>query len=433
MQRNPGQVSVATRALSWAVNLLYLAVLCIFLSMSYQLISDLLAQKQLFVSVSNGHLTFSDFVLFYLAGKMTLSADAHNVYDPQTQLNWFNQLLAPWHLDKPFYFQDMPFVFPLMTPLAHLPMQDAYFVWLAICVPFGLASLYFVMGRLTKLSRLQRLAVLLGVLASFPALTNIRMGQQAWFLLGFECLYFWCLFAKRDIGAGVALACTSFKPHYSLFLVMPALAMQRWKVVAAAAIMELALCILAGATIGWQNIFSYPQILMHAESTKEFLGVESAKMVSIRGITSQLMPQEAAIPLSFLVMVIALIACFFFWQKTAKHNLDQKLAACLTILLCLLASPHSHAYDLPMLAICAITLPTCDIMQANKLEPGSLRTWCVLLISYPLISWCLPMLARINLTLPFALFFVLNLVFLILGLAILKAGNSQNSQSEAPV
>jgi hypothetical protein len=410
--------TLGTRTISWAVNLLYVAVLCIFLSGSYQLIAGLLAQKELFVSISNGHLAFSDFVLFYLAGKMTLSPDAHNVYDPQTQLAWFNQLLAPWHLDKPFYFQDMPFVFPLMTPLAHLPMQNAFFVWLAVCIPFGLAALYLILSRETKLSRLQKLAVLLGVLASFPALTNIRMGQQAWFLLAFECLYFCALFAKRDIAAGVALACTSFKPHYSLFFLIPALALKRWKLIASAAIFELGLCILAGITIGWQNVFSYPQILMHAESTKDFLGVASSKMISIRGITSLLLPQEIAVPLCFLVMILALVGSYFLWQKLIAQKQDLKFATCLTVLLCLVASPHSHAYDLPLLAILAITLPTTDIMAANKLKLNYLRAWCLLLISYPLISWCLPMLASINLSLPFALFFVLNLTLLALGLTI---------------
>lgn len=84
----------------------------------------------------------------------------------------------------------------------------------------------------------------------------------------------------------------------------------------------------------------------------------------------------------------------------------------MTVLLCLLASPHSHAYDLPMLAILAATLPTIELTKILGFRPFSRMLWCLIIYLYPVLSWGFGLLVLYQEAVPTLLFFITNAILL---------------------
>jgi len=403
------------------VNAVYLALLVAFLIGAIGNIAELFGKKMYFSSVINDHLTFSDFVLFYMCGKMALSADAHHVYEPAVQLKWFNQLLS-LNLSRPFYAQYMPLVFLFWAPLALLPMAQAYIVWAFGSVLVTLSSMTMAIRAAGRTSAVRIGAVLLAIMGGFPAMLSLRMGQQAFLLVSFESWFVWGWFQKLDILSGAALACLSFKPHYCLFFAIPALVGRRWKLLIAAAVFEIILLIMAGMMIGWSNVLNYPAIVLYADNTGEYLGVNAPIMVSIRGLATVLLPQALAYRIGFIAMVLGMLTMAFVWRRTlvSGSKVAARFAICLTVVMCLVTSPHSHAYDLLMLGILAITLPNAPILSIFRLQPLSWRIWCIIVYLYPLWSWAAFMLCPLSISAPSIAFFLTNVALLVTGSSCLK-------------
>ena len=375
-----------------------------------------------------------DFVNHYMAGRMTISSDAHQIYDPATQLRWFRTLVPTWHQDKPFYCQFMPFFFPMMVPLALVPLKTAFVAWLIFSLSFGLGGLFFFLRSHSALSKTQICWVLIATSLSFPAIICLSIGQTGFLLVGLFSLFFLFLQRKKYIPAALALALTSYKPHYTLFFAMPGLAQRRWKLIAWLVIFELLLVALAGLTVGWHNVFSYPAILKHAETTSDYIGVHGYNMVSVRGILSRLTVESVAVPLSFMAMLAGAAGTYLIWLREAPvSSPKQRWAIALTVLLCLSTSPHTHLHDLVMLTMLTVTLPTIDITELILLRPLTRLLWYLLIYLYPAISWGSAVLWVQSQAASIVSFIVINLVLLACGVQLFIAVGEQaerETQSE---
>lgn len=406
-----------------AVNALYIGLLSALLLGSCEQIFHMFKAGNLLVSAHSGNLTFADFLLYYMRSRIAFSVDAHHIYDPAVQLKWFNAMIAPAHIDLPIYNVYVPFVFVLWRPLSVWSPATAYVIWAAVGLAGGLCALLLLLRKAGTLSPMQQGLVLLAAAASFPGMMSLRMGQQSWFLLALECLFFWSWLSRRDIIAGGALSLLTFKPHYALFLAIPALAGRRYRLLLSAVLIELILLLLAVATIGWENVISYPAVLLRGEGTPDSLNEFGMRtMVSIRGISSCFLPEWLSVRIGLVAMAGGLAGAACLWIKAMRNPLlDKRFAIGLTLLICLLASPHTFSYDLLMLAPLAITLPVVGLPAAARLRPVVYRVWCLLIIAYPLVSWCVLSLAPIAIYLPFQSMFLLNAVLLATGVACLRA------------
>jgi hypothetical protein len=350
---------------------------------------------------------------------MAISSDAHQVYDPEVQLKW-QRLVSKGHLDRPFYSEMMPFAFPLVAPLALLPIEWAYFAWLVICLPIGFGGFYFFLVKCSALSKTQIPWVLIGTFLSLPVILSLSIGQNGILLLGLASLFFCFLVEKKDIPAALVLTFSSFKPHYSLFLAMAALAQRRWKLILWAGLFELVLFIVTGLTIGWHNIFAYPSIIAKVETAGGILGVDGRTMVSVMGPLACLVGQSTALSMSTVVMVAGLAATYWIWSRYQTFvPTKQRLAMALTMLLCLVTSPHSHAYDLPMLAIIAVTLPTIDFTKIIRSRPFSCLIWSLIVYFYPIASWVAGLLVIYQELATTLLYFIMNAILLACGFHLL--------------
>ena len=370
--------------------------------------------------------SISDFIHFYSAGAMALSADSHQVYQPEVQLRWINTLIRPACTESVFYMQYVPFVFPLMAPFALLSMTAAYFLWLLLSALCGLIGMVLIAKSIRHWNKEAVALFALSVFASFPSALTLKLGQTTWFMLALISGYYWALLGKADLAGGICLALTTLKPQYTVLFAIPGLALRRWRLIVYSIITETILLLLAGITIGWQNVVQYPMTLLHAETSAHFWGVLPEHMISVRALLSLITGPQLALRLSILVMLAAAGAVYVLWRRAASLGVDAwHWAFAITVLLSLIASPHSHPYDSLLLALPAgLTLGT----------PGPARgpgrwIWSALLITFPLTSWTFyqPAVAQAVRRLPFLL---LNLVLLACASASwLRLVHSRNGES----
>jgi len=327
-----------------------------------------------------------DFSNIYLASLMFNLGEKH-VYDMTVQLAWQNKLVAPLHLSQAFGFQYPPYVYPLLMPVALVPPALSYAIWCFLGLAFGAAATALLMKTLGGWRRPQGALLLFLSVLSFPGIISIALGQFSWWLLGCYCLILWCLIKSHDVFGGVLLAVAAIKPHYAIFVALPALAKRKWKTLFSAVLAVLALLGIEVAAVGWSAISDYFNVLTGAETLSSNSGVNPRLMSSLRALYATLLPADVALKLSVLTMlvgfVLAIAICVVAEKSEVEFGPLHRWAAALTILIALIASPHCHTHDLLFLAVPGIlTLRDEDARRGNWY-----KGWFWLFVSYPIASW----------------------------------------------
>jgi len=300
---------------------------------------------------------------------------------------------------------------------AHLPMDYAFISWLTLGISSAAIGLFCLL-RLRPFSIYFCLSVELAIASSYPVVLGVAMGQFCFVLLALVCTFTYAFLKNQDILAGLALAGLSIKPHYALFLIVPPLAQKRWKILGVAASSFLILTLWSACVLGANNVLSYPAIVLSADSNPDYIGVRPEKMVSVRNVTLHLLPRSLQLPVSLLAMVAALIYCYSIWHRAKsvdddKHRMFFWLMAA-TCLLTLTFSPHSHVYDLLLLAPLALTLERTSLTDALTQGSTAQRIWSALVMLYPLIIWSIMCVGLLTHGQPFLMIFALNLLLLLL-------------------
>lgn len=390
-----------------------------------------------------------DFIHYYQCGAMALSPDRFQVYNAQVQLDWTNKLISPAHADELWFVHFLPFVFPLMIPVALLPLKLCYVLWCTVSTFAGVSTFVAILKQ-RKWPVAAISGFCLAAVACFPAWFNAWFGQFAWFYLCLLALYFFSLREKKDLRSGMLLALLSIKPQYMPYLLAPPLVSRRWKALVAMFVCELILVLLAVLTIGWDNVVHQPFIMLSTEQQTGIMQANAANMVSLRGLLSLFVPDRAVLWVSFILNVAAFPVMWLVWAKAFRKEAGSMLnwAMAVTLLAILVLSPHSHVYDcLFVMLAAALTLPSfrlssvlalrrtgsiaetsgadsSDQLSAEIAEKGPLiklafRFWTICLYFYPIITWIFLFLTHdpYNRFYPKALA-VLNLLFLCSGLAV---------------
>ena len=369
---------------------------------------------RLFFYASNGSLYFGDFVSFYMSGKIALSDVRAQIYSPAVQLEFYNHVIAPLHIYKSPFAQGTPWFFLLMAPFAQYRLEIAYVLWTLFSLVIGLSGLVLLRkyARQGSIGDIAKFTI--SVCASYPALSAIRDGQNSWLLEGlmaFFCL-FW--FRQRDIACGIMLGLTCIKPQYLLFLVVPVLAMLRFKVLVCAGITVAVFVLLSTLVFVWPTVISYPSVLSIAEKISP--EVLPTWMASIRGPLSLLLPRDLAFQISSIVMLLAAVFLFVLWRRVYDGSFgNQRMVMAITIVIALITSAHTHVYDLTILAVAAAL----TVEFGSKLKQAILlRTWNLCLAAYPPVGVVLFIITDFS---PYqeiigVVYFLLNMVLLVCGL-----------------
>jgi hypothetical protein len=361
---------------------------CLTVALGRHLFYDPLVERT-FPAYAEGpdRLRVSDFVSFYMASDLVRSDERLHVYDPEVQRAAMNKLLAPLVLPRVFYFQSVPFLFPLLAPLSLIGIYPAYVSWSVAGLAFGCSIAWLFLTRFTDLGARGKLAFCLLTILSGPSASSLELGQTGWFNLGFVLLFFYGLFVGKLMLAGVALAFTGIKPQFTLLLAAPLLGLSKWRGIASAAVAEAVLLLAAVATIGIDNVVRFPQLVHHAETSADFAGVATPSMVCLRAALVRVFDERAALLVSYALMICVVVMLIGLWRDGATSPVVHHLwLGAITVVWCLIASPHAHLHDLLLLAApAAMTLALGSLRQVFR-ESLFTRTWCVVLLGYPLWS-----------------------------------------------
>ncbi len=362
---------------------------------------------------------FPDFLIFYNVGKMVLSGEHYNIYDPAAQLKFFNEAMAPLHSNEVFFCQSPPFFFVAMSVLARLPYVVAFKLWQIASVVAATASLWLLARHRSGWNVWHFAMLICGAIVSFPGCIALLVGQTSWFILTLFALFYWSLSSRRQVICGIVIAISAIKLQYLPFLIAIVFACRRWRTLASFAVSMLVLLSISALVCGLDNVLMYPQLLFNAETAPNYAGVWPAFMVSLRGPLSVLLPPALALKLASLLTLVGAAGIAWIWLKARDADAaTQDFAMAASVLVSLIASAHTHIYD--CLLLCLPVVLTLKSAKTQPLAPAGYKIWQALLFVYPVLSWNLVLIP-----IPMSVIYRLpatgvNILLLILAIAICR-------------
>jgi hypothetical protein len=365
-------------------------VAMLFWSFGYiYLTARLILNHTFFFYYESGHLHWTDFLSYYRCGKIVLSPERALLYDPVTQVNCFNTLIAPGHLNSGIIAQYTPpfCVFSSLFALASLDIS--YILWMTFSVVLAIFGLVLVLRlKNPSISKHLIFAFAVGVFVTMSSYTTLRTGQSSWLLLGCAALYYFSFNSSRDFWAGLFLSIMATKPQYAVFFAIPALALGRFRILAWSFLSLLAQLLISCLVLGFQTILDYPKNLAILEGQLNSEGVFPKQMISIRGPLSAVLDAALNQKITFVVMAVAALILLVVWWRVSRAN-SKAIDFCwaLTIVGILLVSPHTVTGDALFLALVAAI--TIDSTKLDALFPDGNKyagIWRLIFVALPLMS-----------------------------------------------
>ncbi len=390
------------------------------------LITSNAIKGNLTVVKSDGKIFITDFMHFYRAGKMVLSEDRKNLYDLKVQQDWLNKLVAPYTPTVEMNNQNVPYYWMLFVPLSFLPIDAAHLVWDAVSMSLAIVGVYLLGRNNNSLGKAGNFFLIGLFLASFAGFQTIYIGQSSLFVLGMVSLYWYSFLKGRDVAAGIFLA-SVVKLQYLPFFMIPLLVQRKVKTIIAFGATLAVYLLAVGLLTDWQNVFGYPKALFSIETNTY---VAADRMISLRSILSHFLPQSIVLPASMVLSVASLPLLGWIWIKAGKNVHAVRSATALTVLIAMLASPHSFEIDCVLLALPAVlTVPAVSLSKFEGLRTIE-KAYCLLYFAYPLLSWIIFFAFAASYAAKSVSFALINLILLILCWMISSPTKPPQTQAE---
>ncbi len=287
------------------------------------------------------HPGFADFGNYYLYARVGLHQGWSRLYDLAAQQHEWLRLggpdVIPW----------FPIIYPpplawLVVPFTLLPMPLAFACWTALL--FGLVLLTC---RLVALghTRLDRWTAVVAVLAVYPVLFALLLGQVLIVELAAVAGAWWLITRGREIPAGLLLTALVFKPQMAILLPVVLLVIGRWRAVAVWFAGSALIALIAVLTTGLSGLHQYtlrladaaaaaPQFLVPTQFTLAgLLGrgvltiVVSAAVVGLTlGVAYRHRLEGSAIPVAAALIGSMLITPYLHYQDLSALLLAGAIA-----------------------------------------------------------------------------------------------------------
>jgi alpha-1,2-mannosyltransferase len=273
----------------------------------------------------------NDFINVYVSGKLACTG---NLFSVPAMLEWHKTILGgtmpnSLSLRPPYYAL-------AVAPLARLPYQTAYAVFLGLDV---LAILGFVL-----LMRKRSPAIALTCSLCLPLLLGLGNGQDVPILIFLFALSIHFLDRGEDFIAGMVLSLCSFKGQFFVLIPLVLLLRHRWRYflggVAGAGVLA-GLSFVAG---GAHWIGEYRELLSRPDNNPT-----PWQMGNIHAFADGL---NGGAILQFALVGVAVAV--FLWMIVREKNLDVSLG--LAILAGLLISPHGYMQDFSLMLPASVLL-----------------------------------------------------------------------------
>ena len=305
----------------------------------------------------------TDFVSYYSGSNLVLHGHADRLYDFNALGEFERQLVHPLVVRNgvlPYVYP--PFLAVALTPLAALPFQVAYLVWLAInCLLLVLCLA--ALQRLARLSGGEALLFWAAGLSFLPVFIALAQGQTSILLAATLTGCFLAARSGRDELAGGVLALVLIKPPYVIPILLVFAVRRRWRALGAFLIVALVIAV-APLLIGGSSLTAgYVQTLFKATQWKNQFGYGPQWNHSLRGFAELLLPGSAG-SIAGVVLAASSLAALTW---VARHRSPIEVPLALAALVCLLYSPHVLIHDLTVLVLPAAVALSIRIRPAYGL------------------------------------------------------------------
>lgn len=275
------------------------------------------------------HPGFADFGNYYLYARVGLNQGWSRLYDLAAQRQEWLRLggpdVIPW----------FPIIYPpplawLVVPFTLLPMPLAFACWTAMLLGLILLTCRLVAPGHTRMARWM---VIAAVLAVYPVLFALLLGQVLIVELAAVAAAWWLIGRGREIPAGILLIALIFKPQIAILLPLVLLVIGRWRTVAVWCAGSALVALIALLSTGSSGIHDYllrladaaavaPQFLVPTQFTMAGLlghGVVTiavgALVVALTvGVAYRHRAQGAAIPVAAALVGSMLITPYLHYQ-----------------------------------------------------------------------------------------------------------------------
>src|SRR5947208_2728839 len=277
----------------------------------------------------------NDFTFYYAAARLGLAHGWSHLYDlrlQQEQLDAIGSHITVAQLAR--YVSPPPLAW-LVTPLALLPYQVAYWLWSALLV--GTLVLAWHLAAPGK-SR-GRVIFLVAAIGWLPIVYGLQLGQPALFVAGGVAACYALLQRGRDVEAGAVLGVLVLKPQLALLVPVVLLVSGRWRAFASAVVVLAALTAASLVVLGPSGVTEYLDRLNFATTIPENQGQTIAGWIH---------------NLQVARVVQGLLAA---WTVGVAYRLRRRgSAVVLAVALIggLAASPYVHYDDLAMLGLACL-------------------------------------------------------------------------------
>jgi hypothetical protein len=299
---------------------------------------------------------YSDFTIFYTAGKMIRLGQGHHLYDNSIQYQMQQSFASGVRIRKgPLPYNHPAFEALLFAPLTRLDYAAAYVVWDLINLGILAVIPFLLRPHIALLQGGSPLFWLLILLAFFPAVATLMQGQDVILLLLFYALAFVALKKNAEMLAGFWLGLGMFRFQLVIPWIVIFLCWKRWKMIQSFLITTAVVAAVSVAVTGWAEALRYPRYVLQLEANLGRGGVFPAVMPNLRGLLAG-WPWARNFPITSFAIVLVSSFCVLLWvtaegrgRQTFYREFDLKfsLATIATVLLCY----HAYAYDLSILVI----------------------------------------------------------------------------------
>jgi Glycosyltransferase family 87 len=320
---------------------------------------------------------YSDFAIFYCAGKMLNLGLASHLYDDQTQYRVQQSFAPRVSIRKgPLPYNHPPFEALLFAPLARLPYMAAFLCWDLLNVVVLAVLPLILRPHIALLQQASAFWFVLVSLAFFPLWMTLVQGQDTILLLLLLTLAYVALKRNADVIAGCWLGLGTFRFHLVLPVMLVLLLSRRLRTTLGFGLTSAMLGLISLVVVGWHEALAYPRYIWEMESALGRRAIVPQDMPNLRGFLDTVLPSHfppALLNTCIAVLSLALIYVVSVrWNYTGGGtNLDLGFSLCL--ISSLLASYHAYVYDLSALFLAVLLVANQALVSGGNINWKSVK------------------------------------------------------------
>jgi len=321
---------------------------------------------------------YFDFVLYHSAARIVADGKGTQLYDLALQKEYQKpSRIAPQ--TRPLPFNHPPYELLVLLPLAKLSFPVAHMIWAAV----NLLLLGAILLRLAPfVTATPNYFFVLMLLAFFPTLTTLKMGQDSLITTYLLSETFISLKRKRYDLAGSLLALGLYKPQFVLPIAGILLCHRRWSALGGFLFTGTILSIISLALVGWQGLMGL--FALWLPMTERGNVVWPELMLNLRGLLYMSLNLLGMTSATNLLTLVTSLLVFFvtlrLWPRNADESSDRfELQFALAVVMTALVSFHLYSYDGTLLALPLVFMFN-YVLKAPLQSPKAQRIFLLLLI-----------------------------------------------------